>query len=66
MYLMRQQAGASFPAIGEFLGGRDHSTIVHGCQAIDQRRKQDARFRSMLDNLVRSLPAASGASTRAG
>ena len=35
MYLMRQQAGASFPVIGEFLGGRDHSTIVHGCQTCE-------------------------------
>ena len=55
MYLMRQHAGASFPMIGEFLGGRDHSTVVHGCQAITKRRVQDPRFRAMLDSLIRTL-----------
>jgi len=60
MYLMRQQAGASFPAIGEFLGGRDHSTVVHGCQAVGKRLVQDPRFRAMLDALIRSLAARSG------
>ena len=33
MYVMRHHAGASFPLIGDYLGGRDHSTVVHGCQA---------------------------------
>ena len=56
MFLMRQQAGASFLAIGGFLGGRDHSTVVHGCQAVERRRVQDPRFRAMLENLIRSLP----------
>jgi chromosomal replication initiator protein len=60
MYLMRQQAGASFPVIGDFLGGRDHSTVVHGCQAIAKRRAQDTRFRAMLDALIRTF---SGRST---
>jgi chromosomal replication initiator protein len=57
MYLMRHQVGASFPMIGEFLGGRDHSTVVHGCQTVDKRRQRDARFRHMLENLIRTLPA---------
>jgi chromosomal replication initiator protein len=60
MYLMRQQAGASYPAIGEFLGGRDHSTVVHGCQNISRRRLREPRFRSMLENLIRTLPVTNG------
>jgi chromosomal replication initiator protein len=60
MYLMRQQAGASFPSIGDFLGGRDHSTVVHGCQTVDKRRVHDTRFRTMLENLIRTLPRPNG------
>jgi chromosomal replication initiator protein len=60
MYLMRQQAGASFPSIGDFLGGRDHSTVVHGCQTVDKRRVRDTRFRTMLENLIRTLPRPNG------
>lgn len=55
MYLMRQHGGASFPAIGTFLGGRDHSTVVHGCQTIERRCEQEPRFRSMLETLVRAI-----------
>ena len=55
MYVMRHHAGASFPSIGEYLGGRDHSTIVHGCQAIERRRTKDPRFRSLLETIIRSV-----------
>ena len=55
MYLMRHQGGGSFPAIGEYLGGRDHSTIVHGCQAVEKRSKTDARYRSVVETLVKMM-----------
>lgn len=34
MYLMRHEANLSFPEIGKEIGGRDHSTIMHGCEKI--------------------------------
>ncbi len=55
MFLMRSLAGASFPAIGEHLGGRDHSTVVHGCGAVRKRCEKDARFRAVVETLVREL-----------
>ena len=55
MYVMRHHGGASLPAIGQYLGGRDHSTVVHGCQVIEQRKRSDARFRSLLETVIRSL-----------
>ena len=55
MYLMRSLTGASFPAIGEQLGGRDHSTVVHGCQAVTKRCERDARFRTLVETLVKDL-----------
>ncbi len=33
-YLLRQEAGLSLPQIGECLGGRDHSTVLHACERI--------------------------------
>ena len=35
MYLMRHEAGLSFPEIGREMGGKDHSTIMHGCSKIE-------------------------------
>ncbi len=34
MYLMREEIGASLPQIGQMLGGRDHTTIIHGCERV--------------------------------
>ncbi|MCX7669925.1 MAG: chromosomal replication initiator protein DnaA [Anaerolineae bacterium] len=34
MYLIREETDASLPQIGELLGGRDHTTVIHGCERI--------------------------------
>lgn len=34
MYLIREETGASLPQIGELLGGRDHTTVIHGYERI--------------------------------
>jgi chromosomal replication initiator protein len=34
MYLMREETGASLPQVGMALGGRDHTTVMHGCEKI--------------------------------
>ncbi len=36
MYLMREELKSSYPAIGERLGGRDHTTAIHSCEKIGQ------------------------------
>ncbi|MDP3724105.1 MAG: chromosomal replication initiator protein DnaA [bacterium] len=36
MYLIRKELNLPFKAIGELLGGRDHTTILHGVQHIHQ------------------------------
>lgn len=55
MYLLRTETDASLPQIGEELGGRDHSTILHGCSKIandmqvdDQLRRDIVAIRSLL------------------
>ncbi|MGC9602419.1 MAG: chromosomal replication initiator protein DnaA [Minisyncoccia bacterium] len=34
MYLLREDFHISFPTIGEKLGGRDHTTVIHSCEKI--------------------------------
>lgn len=46
MYLMRQETGASLVEIGQTLGGRDHTTILHGCDKIADAINTDPRLRS--------------------
>lgn len=45
MYLCRTETDASFPQIGQKLGGRDHTTIMHGHEKISSRVEQDANLR---------------------
>jgi len=34
MYILREDFNISYPAIGEKLGGRDHTTVMHSCEKI--------------------------------
>ncbi len=45
MYLMRQETEASLMEIGQALGGRDHSTVLHGCEKIDREVNEDSALR---------------------
>jgi chromosomal replication initiator protein len=45
MYLIREETGSSLPQIGELLGGRDHTTIMHGCEKIGVQIEADEQLR---------------------
>ena len=45
MYLMREEVNASLPQIGEALGGRDHTTIMYGCEKVADMIERDDRLR---------------------
>lgn len=55
MYLCRKYTDASFPTIGDRFGGRDHSTVIHATQVIEQRLQEDPSFKSTIDQLQRLL-----------
>jgi chromosomal replication initiator protein len=44
-YLSREETDASLVRIGGALGGRDHSTIIHGCAKIEREMSYDADLR---------------------
>lgn len=45
MYLMREETSASLPAIGNALGGRDHTTVMYGCDKIAELLETDEALR---------------------
>jgi chromosomal replication initiator protein len=45
MYLIREETDSSLPRIGELLGGRDHTTIIHGCEKISTQIETDEQLR---------------------
>jgi chromosomal replication initiator protein len=55
MYLLREEANVSLPQIGEALGGRDHTTIMYGCEKIAELLEQDDRFRRQVLGIKEKL-----------
>jgi chromosomal replication initiator protein len=51
MYLMREEANISLPQIGEVLGGRDHTTVMYGCEKVTEMLEQDDRLRRQVIDL---------------
>ena len=55
MFLARRVVGASFPAIGDKFGGRDHSTAIHAHTVVGKRIENDPTLRATVDGLERRL-----------
>jgi len=41
MYVLREDLNISYPSIGQKLGGRDHTTVIHSCEKIKRDLKED-------------------------
>jgi chromosomal replication initiator protein len=55
MALAKELTEHSLPEIGEAFGGRDHTTVLHGCRVILGLRESDGKIREDWDKLVRKL-----------
>lgn len=51
MYYLREISELGYQAIGELLGGRDHSTILHGIDKINTELKKNKIFQKELDQV---------------
>ena len=61
MYLMREETDSSLMEIGKSLGGRDHTTIMYGCEKIGEDINSDARLRQEIMTIRDRLYQAGGA-----
>lgn len=41
MYILREDFNISYPSIGQKLGGRDHTTVIHSCEKVKNDIKND-------------------------
>lgn len=55
MALCKELTEHSLPEIGDQFGGRDHTTVLHGCRVIRGLMETDGRLREDWDKLVRRL-----------
>lgn len=55
MYVSRKELGSSFPTIGEFYGGRDHTTVMHGVEKIEKLMVQTDNLKQEVDLILDKL-----------
>lgn len=55
MYLCRELTDSSMSRIGDAMGGRDHTTILHGCDKVSEDIRTSDAFASLVDDLRHQL-----------
>ena len=55
MYIIREITDFSTTEIGLEFGGRDHTTVMHSCQRIEDRMKGDPTLEPTIGELVRAV-----------
>jgi chromosomal replication initiator protein len=55
MCLARRLTTRSLPYIGRKFGGRDHTTVLHACRAVNRREATDPDFALVVASLQRGL-----------
>lgn len=52
MYLSRELTDSSLPAIGDYYGGRDHSTVIHGYDKIKEELKTNGTLEEEIKKIT--------------
>ena len=55
MYLCRELTNVPLVTVGELLGGRDHSTVIHGCEKISTELQTNEQLKSTIDSLRKKI-----------
>ena len=55
MYLAQKYTKMPASRIGQLIGGRDHSTVIHSCSTVEKRLKVDKAFVEELSSIERSF-----------
>jgi len=52
MYLCKSLTHASLPEIGRSFGGKHHSTVIHSIRKVEDLRKRDGDFNTLIGNFL--------------
>src|SRR5579872_3712578 len=52
MYLCKSLTHASLPEIGRSFGGKHHSTVIHSIRKVNDMRKKDSDFNTLIGNFL--------------
>ena len=55
MYLCKNLTSSSLPQIGRNFGGKHHSTVIHSIRIVEEHRKRDGDFNTLINDFIQSL-----------
>jgi chromosomal replication initiator protein len=55
MYLCKNLTNASLPEIGRSFGGKHHSTVIHSIRKVDELRRKDGDFNTLINGFLKSF-----------
>jgi chromosomal replication initiator protein len=55
MYLCKSLTHASLPEIGRSFGGKHHSTVIHSIRKVEELRKKDQDFNTLIGSIQESF-----------
>ena len=55
MFLAKSHTKNSLKAIGQYFGGRDHSTVIHSCQAVQNLMDTDQDFKKSVEDIEKKI-----------
>ena len=55
MYICREMTEMSTTAIGQDFGGRDHTTVMHGCDKVAETMQTDFSFKKRVEEIMRLI-----------
>ena len=55
MFFSRKLTGASLPQIGESFGGKNHATVIHACQRIEDKLQKDSTFKDDFERMLTKI-----------
>ena len=55
MYFCKRYTQLTLALIGENFGGRDHSTVIHALESVEDMMKADVNFKNSVDELSKKL-----------
>lgn len=55
MYITRELTDLSLPKIGEEFGGRDHTTVIHAYEKIQQEMANDFETKTKIQNIIKEI-----------
>lgn len=55
MYLARRLTPHSYTVIGKHFGGRDHTTVIHGCAKVQERLSRNGKTQAFVASMIEQI-----------